>query len=150
MYFIYLFRLHLILNHATEIKWLNEAIQLNKPVTFSSISLKVNLLHCCVDGSIASNIYRRSLISYGYTVRKCWLQDNSSVRTQQCRIDGCSVHALTDGVHMWIINSGFHIEIGTLSCWYGKVVPVLNYLSTTPRRRMGMWNHRSTFSWPRH
>jgi hypothetical protein len=27
-----------------------------------------------------------------------------------------------------------------------KVVPVLNYLSTKPRRRMGDWMYRSTFS----
>jgi hypothetical protein len=32
----------------------------------------------------------------------------------------------------------------------GKVVPVLNELSTTPSRRMGEWMCRSTFSWPRH
>jgi hypothetical protein len=33
---------------------------------------------------------------------------------------------------------------------WGKVVPVLNYLSTTPWRRMGEWMYRSTFSWPEH
>jgi hypothetical protein len=27
-----------------------------------------------------------------------------------------------------------------------KVVPVLNYLSSTPRRRMWEWMYRSTFS----
>jgi hypothetical protein len=32
----------------------------------------------------------------------------------------------------------------------GKIVAVLNELSTTPRRRMGEWMYRSTFSWPRH
>jgi hypothetical protein len=32
----------------------------------------------------------------------------------------------------------------------GKVVPVLNKLSTTPWRRMGEWMHGSTFSWPQH
>jgi hypothetical protein len=32
----------------------------------------------------------------------------------------------------------------------GKVVPVLNLLSTTPWRRMVEWICKSTFSWPRH
>jgi hypothetical protein len=32
----------------------------------------------------------------------------------------------------------------------GKVVPLLNQLSTTPWRRMGEWMFRFTFSWPRH
>jgi hypothetical protein len=32
----------------------------------------------------------------------------------------------------------------------GKVVPVLDWLSTTPWRRMGERMYRSTFSWPRH
>jgi hypothetical protein len=32
----------------------------------------------------------------------------------------------------------------------GKVVPVLNEISTTPWRRLGEWMYRSTFSWPRH
>jgi hypothetical protein len=31
-----------------------------------------------------------------------------------------------------------------------KAVPALNWLSTTPWRRMGEWKHRSTFSWPRY
>jgi hypothetical protein len=33
---------------------------------------------------------------------------------------------------------------------WGKVVPVLNYLSTTSWRRMEEWMHRSIFYWPRH
>jgi hypothetical protein len=32
----------------------------------------------------------------------------------------------------------------------GKIVSVLNYLMTTPWRRMGEWIYRSTFSWSRH
>jgi hypothetical protein len=32
----------------------------------------------------------------------------------------------------------------------GKVVPVLNILSTMPWRRMREWMYRPTFSWPRH
>jgi hypothetical protein len=32
----------------------------------------------------------------------------------------------------------------------GKVVPVLNQLSTTPLRSVKEWMYRSTFSWPRH
>jgi hypothetical protein len=32
----------------------------------------------------------------------------------------------------------------------GKVVPVLNQLSTTPWRRVGEWMYRSTFSWLQH
>jgi hypothetical protein len=37
-------------------------------------------------------------------------------------------------------------------CVYVKemFVPVLNWLSTTPWRRMGEWMYRSTFSWHRH
>jgi hypothetical protein len=31
---------------------------------------------------------------------------------------------------------------------WGKAVAVLNWLSTTPRRHMGEWMYRSTFSWP--
>jgi hypothetical protein len=31
-----------------------------------------------------------------------------------------------------------------------KVFPVLNYLSTTPWRRMNEWMYRATFSWPQH
>jgi hypothetical protein len=32
----------------------------------------------------------------------------------------------------------------------GKVVPVLNLLNITPRRRIGEWLYRSKFSRPRH
>jgi hypothetical protein len=32
----------------------------------------------------------------------------------------------------------------------GKVVPVLNKLTTTQRRRTGEWMYRSTYSWPQH
>jgi hypothetical protein len=32
----------------------------------------------------------------------------------------------------------------------GKVVPLLNYLSTTSWRCIGEWMYRSTYSWPRH
>jgi hypothetical protein len=32
----------------------------------------------------------------------------------------------------------------------GKIVSVLNKLSSTPWRRMGEWMYRSSFSWPRH
>jgi hypothetical protein len=31
-----------------------------------------------------------------------------------------------------------------------KVVPVLNWLSTTPLSRMGEWMYRPMFPWPRH
>jgi hypothetical protein len=44
-----------------------------------------------------------------------------------------------------LFHSGSHEAIKK-----GKVVPVLNYLSTTPWRRMGEWLYKSTFSWPRH
>jgi hypothetical protein len=36
------------------------------------------------------------------------------------------------------------------NCTKGKVVPVLNYVSTAPLRRMGDWMYRPTFCWPRH
>jgi hypothetical protein len=36
-----------------------------------------------------------------------------------------------------------HIEVIKVK---GKVIPVLNYINTTPRRCMGEWMYRSMFS----
>jgi hypothetical protein len=77
-------------------------------------------------------------------VRSCSSKEDSEFH-------GREIFRITElSIRRWTTRLSSALPVGSAHMYINKIVPVLNWLSITPWKRMGEWRYRSKYSWSRH